>query len=172
MPVLFIDESKQPNYLVVATLVIDADVPKLRKILKALVIAGQRSIHFRKEKASRRRDLISMLGKIGFTSYVFRSELAHELEARTDCLEQIFIFARKTGVSRLVFERDDSIIKFDEKVLYALSKSSPGFVVGFEHLYRHEEPLLWVPDALAWCENQRGDWVRRMKTAGLKAQDV
>ncbi len=172
MPVLFIDESKQPNYLVVATLVNDADVPKLRKILKALVIAGQRSIHFRKEKPSRRRDVISMLGKIGFTSYLFRSEMAHELDARNDCLEQIFTFAKNSGVSRLVFERDDSIIRFDEKVLYALGKSSQGFEVGFEHLYRHEEPLLWVPDALAWCENQRGDWVRRMEAAGIKAQDL
>jgi hypothetical protein len=40
----------------------------------------------------------------------------------------------------------------------------------YEHLKPHEEPLLWVPDAVAWCYGNGGDWRRRV--APLVARSV
>ena len=31
----------------------------------------------------------------------------------------------------------------------------------FRHVAAHEEPLLWLPDAIAWAIGRGGDWRRR-----------
>lgn len=31
----------------------------------------------------------------------------------------------------------------------------------YVHLKRHEEPLLWVSDAVAWCHQKGGPWIAR-----------
>jgi hypothetical protein len=33
----------------------------------------------------------------------------------------------------------------------------------WDHRQRHEEPLLWVADAVAWCVNRGGDWERMVR---------
>ena len=32
----------------------------------------------------------------------------------------------------------------------------------YEHLRPHEEPLLWVADAVVWAHGAGGDWPRRI----------
>ena len=171
MPVMFIDESKHPNYLFAAILVSESDIPRLRKALRNSLIAGQRSIHFQKEQDARRRKLLTVFKRHGFHAVIFQSVEKFELDARFDCLEKVVGFAVKNKVSRLVFERDDSIYKFDEASLYSLIRRiARQGTLGFEHFYRHEEPLLWVADSVAWCANHSGDWNRRVQALILKTE--
>lgn len=34
--------------------------------------------------------------------------------------------------------------------------------LAYEHLRPHEDPALWIPDAVAWCFGAGGDWRRRI----------
>ena len=34
--------------------------------------------------------------------------------------------------------------------------------LAYEHLKPHEEPVLWIPDAVAWCHGSGGEWCRRV----------
>ena len=141
-------------------------MPRLRKILRSEVRNGQRAIHFSKEENSRRRQLLSLFERTGFQAYLFKSEKPNDLDARFECFEQLVQVAQIYGESRLVLERDDSVFKFDEKSLYRLIQESDAKgKLGFEHLYRHEEPILWVADAIVWCANRGGEW--RARSAGL-----
>jgi hypothetical protein len=166
MAALFIDESKNPRYFLAATVIQEADVPRLRKLIRAEVRKGQRAIHFSKEEDSRRRELLSIFTRAGFQSHLFTSKETKDLDARFECFEKLVTVALTQGETRLVLERDDSVFKFDEKTLSSLiNECDAKGKVGFEHMYRHEEPLLWVADAIVWCANRGGEWLHR--SAGL-----
>ena len=171
MAVLFIDESKNPKYFLAATVIQEADVPRLRKVIRAEVRKGQRAIHFSKEEDSRRRELLSLFKRSGFQSYLFTSKQTQDLDARFECFEQLINAALAHGETRLVLERDDSVFKFDEKTLSSLIKQFDAKGrVGFEHMYRHEEPMLWVADAVVWCANRGGEWHQR--SSGLITRNL
>jgi hypothetical protein len=33
----------------------------------------------------------------------------------------------------------------------------------YEHLPSENDPLLWIPDIVAWCYGAGGDWLRRVR---------
>ena len=137
--------------------------PRLRKVLRSELKPGQRSIHFKKENPSRRKQLLELFGRQRLNTTLIESKARYDMEARFECLERLVNHALVSGVNRLVFERDDSVFKFDEASLYSLlRRQARAANLGFEHFYRHEEPLLWIPDSIAWCANQGGDWARRI----------
>jgi hypothetical protein len=56
----FIDESGRNGvYIVCVTVVAPADLAPVRKELSALLLPGQRELHFKKEKPRRRRLLVA-----------------------------------------------------------------------------------------------------------------
>lgn len=159
MAALFIDESKEPNYVLAATFIEDADAPRIRKIIQAERRSGQRSIHFKKEDPNRRKQLVAIYERHEIQTYSVTSATKNARAARQECFETLIEMAIEKQISRLVIERDDSIFKADELMLAVVIKSLGGSgSIGFEHLYRHEEPLLWIADSIAWCENKGGDW--------------
>jgi hypothetical protein len=155
--VLFIDESKSKKYWIVAVEIEENSLPKLRQRLRNLVLPGQRSIHFQKESDRRKRQLLTEFSKFEFRVIVVQSPLADNLSARRDCLSRLLVRLPETDVSRVVLERDDSILNFDKQI-FRDYQSSTGAIFGYQMAYRHEEPLLWLPDAIAWCIQRGGAW--------------
>jgi hypothetical protein len=161
--ILYLDESKAKNYVFIGVLVGDGDAPRLRKRVAALKMPGQRSIHFVKEAESRRRKLIHEISDLGFGAVRFESKDKNQKKARELCIREIVRFAANQGIRSLVFERDESAVKNDEKWLKeAILKTQGIDKLGFVHLRRFEEPLLWVADAIAWCDARGGDWANRV----------
>jgi hypothetical protein len=160
---LYLDESKAKNYVFIGVLVQDGDAPRLRKRVAALKMPGQRSIHFVKEAESRRRKLIHEISDLGFAAVRFESKDKSQKKARELCIREIVKFAANQGIRSLVFERDESAVINDEKWLKeAILKTQGIDKLGFVHLHRFEEPLLWVADAIAWCDTRGGDWANRV----------
>ncbi len=170
MAALFIDESKDPRYILAATLVSEAEIPRLRKTVRALVRPGQRSIHFYKENDSERRKLLSTYERLGFKTLLFESTHRSDLDARRDCFESLIRVISHFKILRLVIEKDVSILKFDEAMIEKLIRvNGLDSALGFEHYLRHEEPLLWVPDSIAWCANRGGQWSQRLAKLVIKS---
>ncbi len=171
MAALFIDESKDPRYVLAATLVNESEIARLRKTVRALVRPGQRSIHFYKEKNSHRRKLLSTYERLGFKTLIFESTHRNDLEARRECFDALIGVVAEFNILRLVIEKDVSILKFDEAMIEKLIRvNGLQDELGFEHFLRHEEPLLWVPDAVAWCANRGGEW--RERASGLVIKNL
>jgi hypothetical protein len=56
---IFVDETKRAGYVIAAVTVSDTEA--IRKIVRALVLPGQRWIHMKHEQARRRRVIASAL---------------------------------------------------------------------------------------------------------------
>ena len=62
---------------------------------------------------------------------------------------------------RLVVERDESTYDFDRRTLTAAVRQHEcRDTLRWDLLARKEDPLLWVPDAVAWCWVRGGHWRR------------
>lgn len=163
MSTLFIDESKSRGYTLVAAVIVPADAASMRKAVRELVLPGQRRLHFTRESDPRRRAILSALSALGVRAHVFRSGAEREADGREDCLKALVAYAHEHSHSRLVLERDESIEKADRRILYREIKARGlSDAVHYELEAPHDEPLLWIPDALAWSFTKGGDWKRRI----------
>ncbi|MGH3814146.1 MAG: hypothetical protein ACRDUV_17135 [Pseudonocardiaceae bacterium] len=164
----FVDESvRGQRYLVSAALADPADLVRLRKELRALLLPGQRELHFKKEKPQRRRQLADRIVAAGATITVYSAchHDGHET-ARQRCLRQLARDLTAARVHRLVLEGREERDLIDARTLRATLGSQPSFGgVVYEHLESTQEPLLWIPDALGWCYGAGGDWRRRVAAA-------
>jgi hypothetical protein len=131
----FVDESRRGGtYLVAVALLDPGELSVVRASLRKLCLPGQRRIHFKDERDSRRREV---LARIDFT---------------------------ELGVQRLVLESRQGRDKEDERALRdVLGKRPSDAGLTYEHLRPHEDPLLWLPDAIAWCVGAGEDWRRRIQ---------
>ena len=164
MGILFVDESKSRGYTMVAAAVDPRDLTALRRELRALVLPGQRRVHFTKESDSRKRTVVSRLTELGVRAYLVRSSDPGEASARADCLSQLVAAAVRDGHTRIVLERDESIERSDRRVLYSeVERRGLHGSVTYDHEAAHQEPLLWIADAIAWSHTKGGDWRRRIE---------
>ncbi|PPF76549.1 hypothetical protein C5B96_16590 [Subtercola sp. Z020] len=163
MDTVFIDESKTKGYTLVAVTVPSESLVSLRKQIALLRKPGQARVHMVKESDPRRRLILSTLADLGLRARVYSVSGLADAPARAACLRQIVEDTSDSGATRLVLERDVSIEKFDRQVLRTLAESQQG---DSRFTYCHEsasaEPLLWVPDAIAWAFARGGEWKRRI----------
>ncbi len=165
---VFVDETKAKGYLVAAAL-LEGDLEAYRKPLRALVLPRQRALHMKDESDPRRRaiaDTIARLTRIGVgvTVYDAGSRYANGLERRGRCLAALVKdAARLTSVS-ITFDLDESLATWDRQQMIELTrKAQVGDRLSYSHSSRYGEPLLAIPDAVAWCWARGGDWRRRVQ---------
>lgn len=162
MSILFVDESKTKGYTMVAALVVPGDVASLRRNVKSLVLPGQRRIHFTKEQPERKRLILSQLTAFGAQSQVFHCATTSQVRGRDACLTGIVAYAAQHSHTRIVIERDESIERADRQVLYReVRRHGLRDTLSYTLEAPHQEPLLWVADAIAWSYTKGGEWKRR-----------
>src|SRR5207245_1883422 len=82
-----------------------------------------------------------------------------EKEARQACLSELVTDLAKHAVHRLVIEQDDSVLDFDKRLLYQHVRGAGiAHTLQYGHMRAHEECLLAIPDAVAWCWAKGGRW--------------
>ncbi len=163
---MFVDETKRPGYLIIAAVVPVAELGASRKAIRSLLLGNQRRIHFTDERQSRKRQILDTIVDLNLSAriYVSPTNTMGELEARKACLRQLVSDAADIGAARLVIERDDSLLTHDRQTLYeAVAKAGCSDTLRYEHLRAHEECLLSVADAIAWCWSHRSGWRDRVK---------
>jgi|SRR5882757_4393508 len=159
---IFVDESKRNGLLLAAVAVNAGRLSAARITLRGLLLPGQRRIHFKDERLSRKRQIIRAFAQTGATATIYVAP-GPELKARASCLAQLVRDAAAVGAHRIVIERDDSLIVHDRRALFDTVKATGHeSSLRYDHLRAHEEPLLWLPDAIAWCWDHGGDWRSRI----------
>ncbi|HEY3710236.1 MAG TPA: hypothetical protein VGL64_12725 [Amycolatopsis sp.] len=69
-----------------------------------------------------------------------------------------------TGARMLVLETDESILDVDRRTLYrAVRTHDCQEALEYRHFRAHEELLLVIPDAIAWCWQRGGQWKKRVR---------
>ena len=164
---LFVDESKEHDYLLVASVQVSGELDDLRKLMRGLVLRGQRRVHMKKESDPRRRAIAAAICGAGVTASVYDAGQRYrgELDARAACLRGLVEDAAGRGDTLLVIEQDDSLLDWDRRQLYALTREARLPLLRYEHRRASAEQLLAIPDAIAWCWAKGGDLRRRIEPA-------
>jgi hypothetical protein len=159
---VFVDESKSKAYYVAASVIAPPDVASARRAISALCRAGQRRVHFKSESDVSRDAFLNGAIRAGLTTRLYVARNMPDKTARPLCLERLIEDLTVAGARKLVLESDQSLEQADRRVIAQHLKSlGAGDGLQYMHCRPHEEPLLWVSDAVAWCHQKGGDWVRK-----------
>lgn len=171
---IFVDESKQRDYLLVASVHASGDLGELRTMMNRLTMPGQRRIHMKKESDSRRRQIVDAIVTADVTATVYNAGRHHfsELDARAACFRGLVEEAAALRDPMIVVEQDDSLLEWDRRQLFALVRSVGHPQMRYQHQRAGAEPLLGVPDAIAWCWAKGSDWRRRIQPVVRHIRDV
>ena len=112
---VFVDESKARGYFLVATSSDTSNLKVSEKALRSLLKPGQRRIHFKKERDSRRREILSLMSTLELRVTVFICQGLDERQARVLCLEALVGMAVESEIFSLVIERDETLLSNQTK---------------------------------------------------------
>lgn len=162
----FVDESKDPSYLLVAALIRPAHLSSTRKLIRSLILPGQRRIHFVNESNRRRAQIVDRLVELPIETVIFESGGdEHDKIRRDKCLSSLVRHHVERDVRRLVLERDDSHADTDRRIVRrGLIAADAADQLSYELVRAYEEPLLAIPDAIAWCWPRGGHWRAKAKS--------
>jgi len=163
---VFIDESKARGYLLAAAALLPADLGHARLVIRGLTLPGQQRLHMTKESDPRRRSILSALRGLDLTVTLYDAGCTHihELDARAGCLRQLVTDAAAAHATLLVLEEDASLRRWDNQQLIEITRDFGCHqTLRYEHRRAAVEPLLAVPDAIAWCWARGGDWRNRVR---------
>jgi hypothetical protein len=162
----YVDESLRSNrYLLCVVAVDPVRAGHLRRRLRQLLMPGQRRLHFKKEGARRRRELLVAFASLDLDATVYECAtcLGRSQEAaRSMCLARAVSDLQERGRQvAMMIESRDGLDSRDRLTITAARRSEPPLT--FEHLRPNEEPLLWLPDCFAWPAGAGGEWSRRIQ---------
>lgn len=168
---LYVDETKAKGYLVVAatTGASSGDLAVIRKEIKTLLLPGQRSLHMKSEKDQRRvkiADTFAAMAALGVRAIVYDAGRGgKELERRSRAIEALVENAASMpGPVRITFDLDETVMGLDQQQMIELTRQRDlKEQISYTHQHRHSEPLLAIPDAIAWCWARGGRWRDRVR---------
>ena len=156
----FVDESKVHSYVLVGVFLESQEMNRARKVLGSFQLPGQSRIHMKKERDSRKILILRAIAQmhLEIVVYVVPSRSHRDQIRRNLCLGKLVEDARAYGVRRLCIERDHTLEQHDKQLLIEAKR-----LLGFKDLvYWHDsaaaEPLLSIPDAIAWAWTKGGKW--------------
>jgi hypothetical protein len=161
----FVDESaRPPQYLIAAAIVEPSRVRLLRQSMRALLMQGQRELHFKKEKPIRRRALADAVARLPVEVCVYsRSCQRFDEPARQACFAQLVNDLLARQAHRLVIDSRCEQDIHDERTLRRLLGSEPSASrLVYEHVDSTSESLLWIADIVAWCYGAGREWRKRI----------
>ncbi|MEN9956490.1 MAG: hypothetical protein RIR46_98 [Actinomycetota bacterium] len=159
----FVDESKEKKYTMVATIIPGVHLVKTRKAMRALLAPAQTRIHFKNESPQRRRKILAAISVLNHQNLYALSSRPKNKDARNECLESLIPALIRLGVTKIVFEADESLVHAERRYLTAVISELPeGSDLLFEHLLPKQEPCLWIPDAVAWSLQRGREWSRKV----------
>ena len=168
MPHAFADEShRKGQYLMCATSVPTSKIQETRKALRRLRLRGQRRIHFTNESDSRRKSVLAALASLQASNSIYTVLSRDQTAARKAILLKMVTDLRADGITRLVLDSRQVQDQKDRSSIRALLDCHPDSAFEYSHQPSAHEPILWIPDAMAWAWGRGGEWRRRVERLGL-----
>ena len=138
----FIDESQRGRFYLVCVVLVDpGDLPAVRVQLRALLMPGQRRLHFVNESA-RRRLLLAAMSKLPVRARVYPSTKKEPL-ARRQALAAILSDSGDTDITRIVIERRETGQDTQERRQIAALRLRPGWPTRPARLISGIAPRRW-----------------------------
>lgn len=157
----FVDESIRRRYILCSVTVNPRDLAASRRELRAMLLSGQRRLHFVHEAPSRRKALLSQMSRMRVRATIYVCA-GGDLVARRAGLRRLVADLVAVGGRRLVVESREGRDGQDRQTIRAALVDAGAIAqLDYEHMRPSEEPLLWVADAVAWAAGADRTWRRR-----------
>jgi hypothetical protein len=169
----FVDESvRGSKYFLAAVIVEHARHQDLRRELKGLRQFGRSSLHMHKEVFGRKRLIASSVAQMEISCVLAVQELSRQslISARIKCLHEISGHALVRASSQLTLESSNSI-ELDKRTLSNIAYEHSGIFPHYRHLPSTQEPLLWLPDIIAWCVGKGGEFENLVRPLFVSSTD-
>lgn len=174
----FVDETKAKGYVIVAVACPASALGAARSTIDALVLPGQRTIHMKNESARRRAHIASAvcgLTDVGVSAVVLDAGRGPESEIvrRERALRAMVTLATAGSTAvNLTLDLDQTLRSRDARVLASSLRERRATGVTYGHQTLTTQPLLALPDVVAWCWARGGDWRRRVQSVISEKRDV
>lgn len=172
---VFVDESKHGEFLLIASVVLPADVTSSRKKVQGLVLRGQQRIHMKTESTQRKRLLLGRFTEFGFTATIYRAGTVYkrDLDRREACIGRLVGDLVNAGETLLCLESDETLDARDKRQLYNLTRQHQcQDKLRYQHQRAAQEPLLAIPDVIGWAWAKGGEWRRLAEPMVTRVIDV
>ena len=174
---LFIDETKAKSYVVVAVVCPDEALNPARRSVGRLVLRGQRTIHMKNESDRRRAQIaeaVCGLSDHGITAHVLDAGRGPESELlrRERALRAVVLLAAKQSPSSIVLDLDQTLVARDARTLSSAIGEVAEPSITYSHDVSRSQPLLALPDAIAWCWARNRNWRRQIAPIISNVRDV
>ncbi|MDN5725296.1 MAG: hypothetical protein L0G99_05100 [Propionibacteriales bacterium] len=168
------DESKHRGFHLIAAVILPDNAKLARQAVAALTLRGQTRIHMNKERDSRRRLILSTLAKLDMDVTIYTAGARHrtDLARREHCMRRLAADTALAGHTHLWIEQDPTLIDRDRQQIIEAVRSTGQPQFSYAHLSAAAEPLLAIPDAIAWAWPKGGDWRRRCEPMVTQVVEV
>ena len=165
----FVDESiRGQNYIICAAIIDAQDLFAAQQTMRSLLTPGQRRIHFNNERDSRRDQILKEIATINVGCIICTAHDSSQDAARALALSDVVTRLLGRGVVHLVLETRQGQDHRD-RVVIGETVARAGIKRRFT--YHHQapvgEPMLWVPDAVAWAWGRDSVWQQLVKRLQL-----
>lgn len=135
--------------------------------LRGWLLPGQQRLHFKSEKDARRRQLLEAMCGLDVVVDVYDATgygPRDQLKAREACLTRVVADAAGQRAERIVIELDESLEVHDKRTLFHATRlHGAADRLRYDLMPARSEPLLWIPDAIAWAWPKGGPWRDRAR---------
>lgn len=169
----FVDESARPGHYLLACVTIHPGVVNpSRTTLRAMLWGGERRIHLVNESPQRKRSILAGIASLDVRASVYRTPGRSD-RTRPKLIEAMVADLVDRDLRRLVFESRAHLDSYDRRDLRRLRRAGlvPETLL-YDHMRPHEEPLLWVADAVAWAVGAGGGWEKRISAIVDNVVDI
>ena len=162
---VYVDESVRSGRYVLGAVLVDASsAGALRRSVRKLLLPGQRKLHFNNEGNRRRRELLDALVRLDVEAFAFSCRYSAEVTseaARARCLAAMVRELQGwRGACQLFIASRAELDQLDGVTIRRARLPEPR--LSFQHQRPDHDPLLWLPDGVAWAVGAGGDWRRRV----------
>lgn len=175
----FVDETKAKSYLLAVVAVPDDAVNAVRREVSRLVLPGQRSVHMKLEGDRRKRtiaDTVARLSRFDVHATILDAGRGPETQrVRRQRALRAVVARAVVGGERcsLTFDLDSTLLHDDRQTLLTATRiEGARDRLSYRHLPFASEPLLTLPDVIAWCWAGGNNWHRRIAPVVAEVTDV
>jgi hypothetical protein len=150
---VFVDESKRLGYVIAAVTV--TNPVAARKVVRSLILPGQRRVHMVRERPARKKQIVDALCAMTLTVNIYDAGHHHpnELAARAACL-QALLADLKGNDTHLTIEQDDGLLRYDNQWLIEATRAT-----GQRETLRYEHrQAYWRRSVIRCVHYSSGGW--------------
>ena len=155
----YIDESARSGYILAGVNVPQSQQNAIRRVLRNLRAPDSSHIHMYRESRGRQEMISKVVAELDLKAWVISvaPETAKEPQARNlamKCISEIQSI-RSSGILTLDYINRH---RADNSILREIAQNSDFQFPHYRHMNSRHEPLLWLPDIIAWCYGRGGTW--------------